>query len=66
MASLWTLWQRCLRDTRGATAIEYALLAGLLAGAILVTVGTTGRTFASFFASTSDTLQAEIAKSAAP
>ncbi|HEV2263131.1 MAG TPA: Flp family type IVb pilin [Stellaceae bacterium] len=31
-----------IRDTRGATAIEYALIAGLIAVVIAVAVGTLG------------------------
>ncbi len=30
------LFRRCLRDAKGATAIEYALLAGLIGGALII------------------------------
>ncbi len=41
--------QRFLRDERGATAIEYGLIAGLIAIAIATTVGTLGGNLNSFF-----------------
>lgn len=33
---------KCLRDDRGATAIEYGLIAGLIAVVIIVAVGLVG------------------------
>ena len=33
---------RCIRDERGATAIEYGLIAGLIAVVIIVAVGLVG------------------------
>lgn len=41
--------QRFLRDERGATAIEYGLIAGLIAIAIATTVGTLGSNLSTFF-----------------
>lgn len=41
--------QRFLRDERGATAIEYGLIAGLIAIAIATTVGTLGTNLSTFF-----------------
>ncbi len=37
-----TPWTALVRDERGATAIEYALLMGLIFLAIISSVGTTG------------------------
>lgn len=42
MAGLLLNVQRFMRDQEGATAIEYALLASLIAVVIAVTVGTVG------------------------
>jgi len=44
MLSTGARWWRgdVLRDERGATAIEYALIAGLIFLAIVVSVGSTG------------------------
>lgn len=61
-----SLLRRCLSDTRGATAIEYALLAALIAGVIIAAVGTTGRSVAGLYSRTGTALEAEIAKSAVP
>jgi pilus assembly protein Flp/PilA len=38
-----------LRRDRGATAVEYGLLVALIAGAIIVIVGTLGRTISGWF-----------------
>ena len=35
-------FSKCLRDDRGATAIEYGLIAGLIAVVIIVAVGLVG------------------------
>jgi pilus assembly protein Flp/PilA len=37
------------RDTRGATAIEYAMIAGLIATVIITAVATVGSTLSSTF-----------------
>lgn len=55
--------RRFLRDPGGATALEYALIAALIAGVIIAGVGTTGRTVAGLYTRTANTLSAEIAKS---
>jgi pilus assembly protein Flp/PilA len=45
-----------VRDTRGATAIEYALIAGLIAMVVITTVATLGATLSStFYASMAST-----------
>ncbi|CAJ0887735.1 Flp family type IVb pilin [Ralstonia mannitolilytica] len=38
-----------IRDEQGATAIEYGLMAGLIAAAIVATVGTVGTNLNSVF-----------------
>ncbi len=47
-----------LRDTRGATAIEYALIAALIAGGLIAIVGTLGQTIRADFVSVGDELGA--------
>ncbi|WP_315126609.1 Flp family type IVb pilin [Comamonas antarctica] len=44
------LIQRFWNDEEGATAIEYGLIAGLIAVAIIVSVGDIGTKLAGFFA----------------
>lgn len=44
MCKLLRLTAGLLRDDRGATAIEYALLAALIAGGLIALVGTLGQT----------------------
>ncbi|MGL4744572.1 MAG: Flp family type IVb pilin [Dermatophilaceae bacterium] len=41
---------RLCRDENGATAVEYALMAGLIAGVIAVAVAAIGPTLVTFFA----------------
>ena len=48
--------QKFIRDEEGVTAIEYGLLAALVAVAIMVTVTTMGATLKSMFALVSSTL----------
>lgn len=52
--------RRLCRDTGGATAIEYALMAGFIGGAIAVTVFTLGGTvFADYYQTIADALLAQ-------
>ena len=46
------------REDRGATAVEYGLLVGLIAVAIIVTVGVLGTQLDGLFQSVSDALPA--------
>lgn len=48
--------RRLLADDTGATAIEYALLAALIAGMILATVINVGQTLSGTFTSANDML----------
>jgi len=50
MGDTLRLMRRALGDDRGATAIEYALLAGLIAAGLIVLVGTLGDSIAGGFA----------------
>ena len=51
---------RLLADDCGATAIEYALLAGLIATVIIVAVASLGRTLDGMFGETNTRLVTEI------
>jgi pilus assembly protein Flp/PilA len=53
-----------LADTTGATAIEYALLAGLIAALIIGAVASLGRTVDGFYSDANTRLESEIAVSA--
>jgi pilus assembly protein Flp/PilA len=55
---------RLLRDEKGATAIEYALLAGLIAVVIIGAVASLGRELSGFYGDTNTTLVEEIDRSA--
>ena len=44
-----TLFQRLFRDDRGATAIEYGLIAALIAVAAVTVLGTVGTNLTSTF-----------------
>lgn len=55
--------RRYLGDTGGATALEYALLAALIAGVIVAAVGATGRSVAGLYSDTSTAFETEVAKS---
>lgn len=55
--------RRYLLDTGGATALEYALVAALVAGVIVAGVGATGRTVAGLYSGTNAAVEAEVAKS---
>lgn len=48
--------QRLLRDKRGVTAIEYGLIAGLIAVAIVVAVTSVGADLGNIFTSLGNTL----------
>jgi pilus assembly protein Flp/PilA len=45
---------RFLKDSSGATAIEYGLIAGFIALAIVAVVGQMGQTLTTFFQGTAD------------
>lgn len=47
-----------LRDDRGATAIEYALLAALIAGGLIAIVGALGQTLRAGYVAVGDELAA--------
>ena len=47
----------CMRDEKGATAIEYGLIAGLIAVAIIVMVTTVGGDLEAVFTDISTALQ---------
>ncbi len=49
--------RRFLSSTRGATAIEYALIAGLIFFAILVAIEPIGQTLSGIFGQASDGMQ---------
>jgi pilus assembly protein Flp/PilA len=49
-----------LTDDGGATAIEYALLAGLIATVIIVTVASLGRSVQGMYGEANTRLQAEM------
>lgn len=65
MTGIGSLW-RCLRDRRGATAIEYALLAALIAGVLVVAIGETGQALSDLLADSNTSISAEISKSSGP
>lgn len=65
MTSL-TILRRCLSDTRGASAIEYALIAALLAGAIIAAVGGAGQSVLGLYTRTTAAVQAAIPGSVPP
>lgn len=46
------------RDEDGVTAIEYGLIAGLIAVGIILSIGTLGKTLAGFFTSINDNITA--------
>jgi pilus assembly protein Flp/PilA len=58
MTKLRTLMTRIRRDEEGATAIEYGLLAALVAVAIIVAVGLIGQELNSSFTFVADSLEA--------
>ncbi|WP_377293858.1 Flp family type IVb pilin [Rhizobium sp. SG2393] len=43
------MFMRFMRETGGATAVEYGLLAGLIGGAIIVSLGATGTSLQGVF-----------------
>jgi len=51
------LISRFHKDQSGATAIEYGLIAGLIAVAIITAVGLIGTDIAAYFQNIADTLQ---------
>ncbi len=56
---------RLLADETGATAIEYALLAALIAGVLIGAMGTMGRTMLGLYFGANTTLATEIGKASA-
>ncbi len=56
MNATLTTARRLLADDSGATAIEYALLAALIAGTIIAAVITVGETLNGIYTSTNDEL----------
>lgn len=54
------------RDDRGATAVEYGLLVGLIAVVIIVAVGLLGGTLGDLFQSVNDSLPASTTAPATP
>ena len=63
MTATSTAFGRLLADARGATAIEYALLAGFIAVAIIAAVAGLGRALDGFYGGANTELEAEIAAS---
>ncbi len=51
--------KRLFKDDEGATAIEYGLLAALIAVAIITIVGTLGQTIQSAFTDVDDAMKAD-------
>lgn len=58
--------RRCLRDAGGATALEYALLAALIAGVVIGAVGVTGGATTSLFTRVESTFTAEVTRPHGP
>ena len=58
MSKVLTLTKRLFKDEEGATAIEYGLLAALIAVAIITIVGTLGGTLEDTFTEINDELTA--------
>ena len=56
MFSLVAVAQHRIREEKGATAVEYGLLVGLIAVAIIVTVGILGGQLNSLFKTITDAL----------
>lgn len=52
--------RRLIRDERGATAIEYALLAAMIAAALVTIVMAVGETVAGAYDAVQDALEAEL------
>ena len=50
------LWNTCLKDERGATAIEYGLIAGLIAVVIIAAVTLLGTDIQGTFQGLADSL----------
>jgi len=56
------LIQRLIKDESGATAIEYGLIAGLVAVAIIAALSALGTSLTDLFTSVSDELDGAIAE----
>ncbi len=52
----WWAQARRRRDDRGATAVEYGLMVGLIAAVIITVVALLGTTITAFFQSVADEL----------
>ena len=50
------IWRKLLRDERGVTALEYALIAALVAVAIIGAVGLLGTNISSVFSTIANTI----------
>ena len=61
MFSLVAVAQHRIREEKGATAVEYGLLVGLIAVAIIVTVGLLGGKLNDLFSSIKDSLPGKAA-----
>jgi pilus assembly protein Flp/PilA len=60
MKSMWTSIKRFVRDEEGVTAIEYGLLAALIAVAIIVGAGLVGTNLNTLFTDISEVLGIEV------
>lgn len=52
-----TLFRRLVKDDRGATAIEYTLIASLIAVAAIVAMGTTGNKISTVLSNVASTIK---------
>ena len=53
---MFYMLQQCLNNTKGATAIEYGLIAALIAVAAVVVMGTVGTNLSSTFNTVANSL----------
>lgn len=54
---MWSFIAAPIGDDRGATAIEYAVLAALIAGGLIAIVGTLGQTLRESYVAVGDELE---------
>ncbi|MET4895923.1 Flp family type IVb pilin [Sphingomonadaceae bacterium jetA1] len=54
--------RKMIKDNKGATAIEYGLIAALVAVAAIVGMGSLGKSLNSAFSNISSTLDGQVAK----
>jgi pilus assembly protein Flp/PilA len=57
-----SIFNRFVKDESGATAIEYSLIAALMAAAIITALGTFGKDLGTAFTAIGNTLKTEAAK----